>query len=175
MTWIIFGMVCLYTINNLIQLLNELVLVGGIIIDVTPNLLGYLKLFSYGIIAMVLVFVSIRILRQDRIEEYSPNFKKLRKYYLIILGIGIISTVSFDFLIKYRIDILGEYLKQHSMGYTDIFEMITAYSSMVGVVLFIYFSVIFFVLTKKIERMKVAAKSKAHLANGIENEVNNQK
>ena len=155
LTWIIFGMICLFSSQQFIRLLNELFIVGGITINIKPEFLKYIKFLVYGIIALTLIVFSIRIIRQNETTENLPNYNQVRKYFLIIIAIGIISIVAENYLGMYRIGIFEKYLQRHSIEYKDIYQELFIYPSMFWTFMFIYFAVLFFILTKKIEKLQM--------------------
>ncbi len=151
--WVIFGMICIFSINQFIELFGELLIVGGITINIRPKLLEYLKPIVYVSCSIFLIIASIRILKQKSTEKYLPDYKKLRKYILIILGLGIISKVSQYFLMQYRIEIFSEYLNNNNIEYGDIYQSLFIYPSVFWYFMFLYLTVLFFILTKKTEKI----------------------
>jgi hypothetical protein len=154
--WIIFGMVCIFSFNRLIQLFGELLIVGGIKTNIPPEFLKYINFIIFGTVALTLTFISIKILKQKKAKEYFPDYKKIRKYLLIILGIGIISKVSDFYLVNYRISISEKYLELNNIEYGDFYQSLFIYPSVILICLFLYLIVIFFILTKRAEKITKA-------------------
>ena len=150
--WTIFGMVCIFSINQLIQLFGELFIVGGIKTNINPDFLKYINFIIFGTVALISTFISIKILKQKIAKEYLPDYKKTRKYLLIILGTGIISKVSVFFLTDYRIRIFEKYLEQNNIEFGDIYQSLFIYPSVILICLFLYLILIFFTLTKQAEK-----------------------
>ena len=159
LTWIIFGMGCYFSSKQFILLLFELFLIGGMTINIKPDFLIFSKLLVYGILALTLIFISIRIIHQNATEKHLPNYRQLRKYYLIILGVGIISSVSMDLFLNYRFDLFDEYSQSHGIEYRDMYKALIINPIMFWTFLFLYFGVLFFILTKKSEKLQTQPNS----------------
>jgi hypothetical protein len=149
-------MICIFTFNQLILLSGELLIVGGIKANIIPEFLKYINFIIFGTVALILTFISIKILKQKTAKEYFPDYKKIRKYLLIILGIGIISKVSDFFLMDYRINITEKYLEQNNIEYGDFYQSLFIYPSVILICLFLYLIVIFFILTKQAKKITKA-------------------
>ena len=155
LTWIIFGMICIFSFDQFIRLLSESFIVLGIIINIEPIFLKYLNFIVYGIVALTLIFISIKVFIKETIVNYSPDFKKLRKYLVLILGTGILSKVLEHFLMQYRIEIFNEYIESHNVEFIDIYQTLFIYPTTFWIFMFLYFIVLFFILTKNIEKTRM--------------------
>jgi len=147
--WIIFGMSCIFAFQQTMYLLNEAYINLGVLLDIQPNYLKYSKFFVYSILTILLIVISIRILVKKTTINYEPNYSKLRKYLLIVIGIAMTFKICEHFLMIYRVDIFDKYLQRHNTEFIDIFDELFLYPSLFYVGLYVYFIVLFFLLTRK--------------------------
>ncbi|NPA45025.1 MAG: hypothetical protein GXO49_05790, partial [Chlorobi bacterium] len=94
--WIAFGMIITFSLQQFILMLNELIILLGVLINITPSFLKYSRFLVFGLITVFLIYIFINVYRKNKIETFSPNYKKLRKSLALILGIGITSVLLED-------------------------------------------------------------------------------
>ncbi len=152
--WIAFGMIITFSLQQFILMLNELIILLGVLINITPSYLQYSRFIVFGLITVFLIYIFINIYRKNKIETFYPNYKKTRKNLAIILGIGITSVLLEDVILIYRLNIFENYLNSYNVDYQEMYKTLSLYPKTFYFFLYIYFFILFFVLTKKNENLE---------------------
>jgi hypothetical protein len=146
--WVIFGFVIYYSILQFIGMLKEIIFTLGIILDLNPNLLKHSGAFTYGIVLILVLFYSYKIVGEKATQIDQFEISSLRKPFIIIFLAGILSQISSHFIKVYRTGIFSEYLDRHKYMYDNFYPASYYSAGIVSFLILIALIYTFFILTK---------------------------
>jgi hypothetical protein len=151
-TWAIFGFALCIAVQEFLSFLSELIVTGGIFLDLNPSILKYSKTISYGIawIAIV-IFLVIIIMREGPVFSHF-NYKKSRAALLIFILTGILSHVLAEYCTRQRRGELRPYLTRHDTSMVEFFSSNQVASIVPIALIFITIAIGFYFLTRDKEQ-----------------------
>lgn len=147
--WIIFGFVVSYSLENIVQILTELMLFAAIELDLNPALVKYSKTGIKGLLIILIILIAIGLIGKKGIGNEHESIKPPKKAFISILIIGLIASVSYEFIRMNRIARMEAYLENHDIDVMDFYSDFYLASTIPNILIIIALVATYFILTQK--------------------------
>jgi hypothetical protein len=152
-TWTIFGFVLCFALQEFVAFLNELIIGGGMYIDVNPALLKYSKTFCYTLVWIVVLIFLVVVIRSKGPVFSHFNYKKSRIALIVFIIIAILSHLLAQYIVKERRAGLRPYLARHNASMVEFFSSNYIANFIPIVLIFITIAIGFYFLTEDKEEI----------------------
>ena len=148
-TWLIFGFIASYALEQLFKLLTETTVYVAVALDMNPTLIKYSKAGIKGLLIILIILLTVNLVGNKESADSDNVTLPAKKPFMLVLIAGLFAAGLQQVVYVSRTEIMAEYMERHQFQSLDFYEGYYHASMIPNGIIFTALVLVYFILTSK--------------------------